>query len=77
MESYDLVVVGSDEVWNLHHPWYGGCSLFYGDGINARRLVSYAASFGNYSAWNGLPKSGPIGCVTSSCSRCAMKTRRR
>lgn len=54
MESYDLVVVGSDEVWNLMHPWYGRCALFYGEGVRARRLVSYAASFGNHEAAWGL-----------------------
>ena len=54
MEEFDLVVVGSDEVWNLTHPWYGYCSLFYGDGINAPRLISYAASFGNYDASWGI-----------------------
>lgn len=54
MDDYDTVVVGSDEVWNLHHPWYGQCGLFYGDGLRAQRLVSYAASFGSYSAWWGL-----------------------
>jgi hypothetical protein len=54
MESCDAVVVGSDEVWNLFHPWYGKCPLFYGDGIKARRLISYAASFGNYDASWGL-----------------------
>jgi hypothetical protein len=54
MERYDLVIVGSDEVWNLRHPWYGGSSLFYGDGIRAHRLASYAASFGNYPAADGL-----------------------
>jgi hypothetical protein len=57
MESYDLVLVGSDEVWNLKHPWYGGCPLFYGDGIRAKRLASYAASFGNYPASAGLDPS--------------------
>jgi hypothetical protein len=46
----EVVVVGSDEVWNLSHPWYGGREIFYGVGVKARRLVSYAASFGNYSA---------------------------
>lgn len=46
----ELVVVGSDEVWNLAHPWYGGCGLFYGQGLQAPRLVSYAASFGNQDA---------------------------
>lgn len=54
METYDAVVVGSDEVWNLFHPWYGKCSFFYGDGIKTDRLVSYAASFGNYPASWGL-----------------------
>jgi hypothetical protein len=54
MESCDVVVVGSDEVWNLRHPWYGGCALFFGRGVRAKRLVSYAASFGNYEAAEGL-----------------------
>jgi hypothetical protein len=54
IDEYELVVVGSDEVWNLWHPWYGRCGLFYGDGLKARRLVSYAASFGNQSVWQGL-----------------------
>jgi len=50
MDSYDLVIVGSDEVWNLRHPWYGGAQLFYGSGVRAQHLASYAASFGNYPA---------------------------
>jgi hypothetical protein len=54
MEYYDLVVVGSDEVWNLCHPWYGQCPLFYGEGMRAHRLIAYAASFGNYAACWGL-----------------------
>ena len=57
MEACDLVVVGSDEVWNLTHPWYGGQPLFYGSGIRAPRIVSYAASFGNYDAGAGLERS--------------------
>lgn len=57
MGSYDTVVVGSDEVWNLRHPWYGGCDLFYGTGVRTQRLISYAASFGNYPASEGLAPS--------------------
>ena len=56
MEEFDIVVVGSDEVWNLTHPWYGGCRLFFGAGVSAQRLISYAASFGNYDANGGLDK---------------------
>lgn len=51
--DHDLVLVGSDEVWNLRHPWYGGHRLFYGDGLDGR-LASYAASFGNQNASEGL-----------------------
>lgn len=54
MEPFDTVVVGSDEVWNLRHPWYAGVPAFWGQGLNVRRVVSYAASFGNYSCWEGI-----------------------
>jgi hypothetical protein len=54
METCDVVVVGSDEVWNIMHPWYGGCALFYGSGIQAEQVISYAASFGSYPASRGL-----------------------
>ncbi|HEV7333597.1 MAG TPA: polysaccharide pyruvyl transferase family protein [Flavisolibacter sp.] len=54
MENYDTVIVGSDEVWNLFHPWYGKCPLFYGEGIAADRIISFAASFGNYPSEWGL-----------------------
>lgn len=53
-QDYDAIVVGSDEVWNFRHPWYGSKPIFFGDGLKTKRLVSYAASFGNHSAWDGL-----------------------
>lgn len=59
LDPYDVVVVGSDEVWNLRHPLFGGRVPFFGVGLPARRIVSYAASFGNYSCWDGLPKPWP------------------
>jgi hypothetical protein len=52
--EYDAIVVGSDEVWNFRHPWYGSKPIFFGDGLKTERLVSYAASFGNHSAWDGM-----------------------
>lgn len=54
LEEYDAIIVGSDEVWNLCHPWYGGCATFYGSGLRGR-VISYAASFGNQDAVDGLP----------------------
>ena len=55
--EYDAIVVGSDEVWNFRHPWYGSKPIFFGDGLKAAKLVSYAASFGNHSAWDGIDPS--------------------
>jgi polysaccharide pyruvyl transferase WcaK-like protein len=55
MDDYNIVITGSDEVWNLFHPWYKNYStFFFGDELRADKLISYAASFGNYSAWWGL-----------------------
>jgi hypothetical protein len=51
---YDAVVVGSDEVWNFRHPWYNGKPLFFGEGLQTERLLSYAASFGNHPAEDGM-----------------------
>ena len=52
--GYDAIVIGSDEVWNFRHPWYGSKPIFFGDGLPTRRLVSYGASFGNHRAWDGI-----------------------
>ena len=52
--EYDAIVIGSDEVWNFRHPWYGSKPIFFGDGLRTGRLISYAASFGNHSAWSGI-----------------------
>jgi hypothetical protein len=54
VEGFDTIVVGSDEVWNLRHPWYGQKPIFYGAGLKADRIVSYAASFGNHDVAEGL-----------------------
>lgn len=54
LDPYAAVVVGSDEVWNLAHPWYSHKPLFFGEGLKTERLVSYAASFGNHDAEEGL-----------------------
>ncbi|WP_232366780.1 polysaccharide pyruvyl transferase family protein [Alteripontixanthobacter muriae] len=52
--TYDAIIVGSDEVWNLSHPWYGGKPIFYGVGMKTPRLISYAGSFGSYSCHWGI-----------------------
>lgn len=46
-KEYDLVVIGSDEVFNFNqHGSYGFTTQLYGDVKNAKKVVSYAGSFG-------------------------------
>ena len=45
--EYDLVVIGSDEVFNFNqHTTYGFTPQLYGDVKNAQKVISYAGSFG-------------------------------
>ena len=53
IDHYATVIIGSDEVWNLKHPWYGREPLFFGRGLRADQIASYAASFGNCSVPTG------------------------
>lgn len=46
-DEYDLVVIGSDEVFNFNqHGSYGFTTQLYGDVKKAKKVVSYAGSFG-------------------------------
>lgn len=57
---YDLAVLGSDQIWYDKKPY------FYGRGINADKIISYAPSVGNLMNskvwWKNLIKkvTGPI-----------------
>lgn len=53
-DEQDLVLIGSDEVWNFRHPWYGGKPIFFGEGLRPGRIAAYAASFGNHDARDGI-----------------------
>ena len=46
--KYDLIVIGSDQVWNPSDQ-YGLDKVYFGDPLHsyAKRIISYAASFGS------------------------------
>lgn len=46
--SYDLAIIGSDEVFNFaqHSPW-GFTTQLFGNIPKAKKIISYAGSFGN------------------------------
>ena len=44
---YDIVVIGSDEVFNFaQQTWFGFSPQLFGHGLNADKVITYAASFG-------------------------------
>ena len=47
-EHHDIVVIGSDEVFNCaQKTWFGFSPQLYGEGVDADKVISYAASFGS------------------------------
>jgi len=46
-DHYDVVVIGSDEVFNCAQTtWFGFSRQLFGAGLNADKVISYAGSFG-------------------------------
>lgn len=46
-EPFDTVVIGSDEVFNCaQKTWFGFSRQLFGEGLNANKVITYAASFG-------------------------------
>jgi hypothetical protein len=44
---HDMVVIGSDEVFNCaQKTWFGFSPQLYGEGLDADKVITYAASFG-------------------------------
>ena len=44
---HDIVVIGSDEVFNCaQKTWFGFSPQLYGEGLDADKVITYAASFG-------------------------------
>lgn len=46
MKQYDLVIIGSDEMWNVTNNTFEHLPLFFGYGINAKKVATYAISCG-------------------------------
>lgn len=55
-EDFDLVLLGSDEIWNFKNPIIGIDLAYFGKEIKAKRIVSYAPSFGQINPDDALPE---------------------
>lgn len=56
-EQFDLVILGSDEIWNFQNPLVGLDHSYFGENIYAESIVSYAPSFGSVALDETIPKS--------------------
>ena len=46
-DHFDTIVIGSDEVFNCaQKTWFGFSKQLFGEGLNADKVITYAASFG-------------------------------
>lgn len=46
-KHYDVIIIGSDEVFNCaQKTWFGFSPQLYGEGLNSDKVITYAASFG-------------------------------
>lgn len=55
-EDFDLVVLGSDEIWNFKNDFLGLDLTYFGQGISARKIISYAPSFGQVTSADKIPQ---------------------
>ncbi len=55
-EKFDIVIVGSDTIWNYKNPLFGFDPIYFGNFLNAKKIISYAGSFGNIDMNDSLPK---------------------
>ena len=55
-EEFNIIVVGSDIIWNYKNPLFGFDPVYFGNFLNAKKIISYAGSFGNIDINDSLPK---------------------
>jgi len=47
VNKYDIIIFGSDQIWNLNDKIYDKSKIFFGDFKFEGKKISYAASFGD------------------------------
>jgi len=54
-DKYDVIIVGSDIVWDYKRPHLGSDPIYFGKGLYPKKLVSYGASFGSVNKDDNPP----------------------
>jgi len=53
---FDGIIIGSDEVWNFSTRLIGYDPVYFSQGLQAERIISYGASFGSIKAGQSIPQ---------------------
>lgn len=53
---YDAVLVGADIVWNFKNPGLGKDPVYFGEGLNADKLIAFAPSCGACTVDDAIPE---------------------
>lgn len=54
--DFDIIIIGSDEVWNYKSNFIGYDLTYFSEGLKGNKIISYAASFGSISKNEAIPK---------------------
>ena len=54
--KFDIIIIGSDEVWNFKIPLFGFDPIYFGKELNAKKIISYAPSFGTINTDDDIPQ---------------------
>jgi len=60
-KEYDILIIGSDEVWNFIAPIIGFDPVYYGYNSKAKRKISYGSSMGFVPVDKEIPDQAKIG----------------
>jgi hypothetical protein len=53
---FDKIIIGSDEVWNFKTKLIGYNPVYFSESLNAKSVISYAASFGTIEDNENIPE---------------------
>lgn len=54
-EKYDIIVIGSDTVWNYEEDFLGKDDIYFSLGLKTKKIISYAPSAGYVNLNNSIP----------------------
>jgi polysaccharide pyruvyl transferase WcaK-like protein len=55
-EKFDVIIIGSDRVWDYKNSFFGLDPIYFGSFLNSKKLFAYACSFGCVKPNDHVPR---------------------